>query len=172
MLGSLFKRKEKPRVFLGVLAVAPRTDLKRHLDEKGLFEDANFDTALRQSLTEIFSLAPAQSVSSPLSSDLVLDVVIPKFQSGDAGVVSLEEIGFPIFWRPKVTVASRLYSLTTQKTKATFSVTEKMKWRQYLGRVFSWRGFLGFRPVFDRKDIEYLLYQACGKLLAKMQKAI
>jgi hypothetical protein len=169
--GRIFK-KEKPRVFLGVLAVAPRTDLKRHLDEKGVFEDANLDTALRQSLTEIFSLAPVQSVSSPLATDLVLDVVIPKFQSGDAWDVSLEEIGFPIFWRPKVTVASRLYSLTTQKTKATFSVTEKMKWGQYLSRIVSWRVFFRFRPVFDRKDIEYLLYQACGKLLVKMQKAI
>lgn len=171
MLRRLFK-KEKPRVFLGVLAVAPRADLKRHLDEKGLFEDANLDISLRQSLTEIFSLAPVQSASSPLATDLVLDVVIPQFQSGDAWDVSLGEIGFPIFWRPKVTVASRLYSLTTQKIKATFSVTEKMKWGQYLSRIISWRAFLRFRPVFDRKDIEYLLYQACGKLLVKMQKAI
>ena len=171
MLGQIFK-KEKPRVFLGVLAVAPRTDLKRYLDEKGLFEDANLDTALRQSLTEIFSLSPVQSASSPLATDLVLDVVIPKFQSGDAWDVSLGEIGFPIFWRPKITVASRLYSLTTQKTKATFLVTEQMKWGQYLSRIISWRAFFRFRPVFDRKDIEYLLYQACGKLLVKMQKAI
>lgn len=171
MLGRYFKR-ERPRVFLGVLAVAPRTDLKRHFDEKGLFEDANLDTALRQSLTEIFSLAPVHSVTVPLATDLVLDVVIPHFQSGGAWDVSLGEIGFPIFWRPKITVASRLYSLTTQNTKATFSVTEKMKWGQYLSRIISWRAFFGFRPVFDRKDIEYLLYQACFKLLVKMQKEI
>lgn len=171
MLGRFFK-KEKPRVFLGALAVAPRTDLKRHLDEKGVFEDANLDSVLRQSLTEIFSLAPVQTVTSPLATDLVLDVVIPKFQSGDAWDISLGEISFPIFWRPKVTVASRLYSLTTQKTKATFSATEKMKWGHYLSRIISWRAFFRFRPVFDRKDIEFLLYQACGKLLVKMQKAI
>lgn len=171
MLRRFFK-KEKPRVFLGVLAVAPRTDVKRHLDEKGVFEDADLDSTLRQSLVEIFSLAPVQTVTSPLPTDFVLDVVIPKFQSGDVWDVSLGEIAFPIFWRPKVTVASRLYSLTTQKTKATFSVTEKMKWGHYLGRIISWRAFFRFRPVFDRKDIEFLLYQACDKLLVKMLKVI
>lgn len=171
MLGRYFK-KEKPRVFLGVLAVAPRTDLKRHLDEKGLFEDANLDAALRQSLREIFTFAPANSVTDPLTTDLVLDVVIPKFQSGYAWDVSLGEIGFPIFWRPKVTVASRLYFLTTQKTKAVLSVTEKMKWGKYLSRIISWRAFFRFQPVFDRRDIEYLLYQACSKLLVKMKKAL
>ena len=171
MLERLFK-KEKPRVFLGVLAVAPRTDLKRHFDEWGLFEVANLDGALRSGLTGIFSLAPVQSVESPLAGDLVLDVVIPKFQSGDAWDVSLGEIVFPVFWRPKVMVASRLYYLKTKKTKATFAVTEKMKWSEYFKRILTLRAFFRFQPVFDRKDIEYLLYQACGKLLVKMQKAI
>jgi hypothetical protein len=171
VLGRFFK-KEKPRIFLGVLAVAPRRDLKRHLDEWGMFGNADLDSALRESLTEIFSLAPMQSVDSPLSTDLVLDVVIPEFQSGDAWDVSMGDIGLPIFWRPKVTVASRLYYLKTKKTWATFSVTEKMKWSEYFGRVLTWRSFFRFRPMFDRKDVEYLLYQACGKLLTKMQKAI
>ena len=172
MLRRFFK-KEKPRVFLGVLEVAPRTDIKRYLDEKSIFEDAKLDTALRQSLTEIFSLPPVQSVSSPLPTDFVLDVVIPKYQSGYAwGDVSFGGIGFPIFWRPKVTVESRLYSLTTQRTKAAFSVTEKMKWGLYIDRIISLRAFFSFNPTFDQKDIECLLYQACGKLLVKMQKAI
>jgi len=172
VLGSLFARKEKPRVFLGVLAVAPRTDWKRHFDEVGLLEDASLDTALRDGLTEIFSLPPVPAAPPFRATDLVLDVVIPKYQSGDAWDVSLGHMGFPVFWRPKVTVACRLYSVTTRKTKAIFSVTEKMTWAQYLSRIFTWRAYFRFRPVFDRKDMDYLLYQACGKLLEKMQKAI
>lgn len=171
MLGRLLQ-KEKPRVFLGTLAVTSRTDLKRHLDEYGLFEDANLESALRESIREIFPLPSAQGVESPLATDLVLDVIIPKFQSGDAWDASLGDIAFPIFWRPKITVASRLYYLKTKETKATFAATEKMGWGQYFGRIFTWRAFLRFKPVFDRNDIEHLLYRACEKLLAKMKKSI
>jgi len=170
VFGKILKR-DKPRVFLGTLAVAPRSDIKRHLDQWGMFKDEDLDTSLRQNLQDIFSLPPAESVKDVQNTDLVLDVVVPKFQSGDAWDLSLGEIGIPIMWRPKITISSRLYYLNTDKTKVTFSVTEKMKFRQYLGRLFTWRAVLRFRPVFDSEDMEYLLYQACHKLLLKMQKA-
>lgn len=63
-------------MFIGVLAVAPRTDLKWHLDEKGVFEDANLDTALRQSLTEIFSLPPFRTFLRPWPLTLMASVPI------------------------------------------------------------------------------------------------
>jgi hypothetical protein len=79
---SKILRKERPRVYLGTLAVAPRADIKRHFDQWGVFKTEDLDTNLRQSLKEIFSLPLATEVSEPKSSDLVLDVVIPEFQSG------------------------------------------------------------------------------------------
>ena len=170
MFSKLLKR-EKPRVFLGVLAVAPRSDIKRHLDQWGMFKNEDLDSSLRQNLKEIFSLPSAQSVEDPKKTDLVLDVVVPKFQSGDAWDLSLGEIGIPLMWRPKITISSRLYYLNTEKTKETFSVTEKMKFSHYVGRLFTLRGIFRFRPVFDSRDMEYLLYLACHKLLLKMQKA-
>jgi uncharacterized membrane protein len=170
VLNKLLK-KEKPRVFLGTLAVAPRADIKRHLDQWGMFNNEDLDSSLRQNLKEIFSLPSANEVSEPKGNDLVLDVVVPKFQSGDAWDLSLGDFGIPLMWRPEVTVNSRLYYLKSEKTKATFSVTEKMKLGQYVNRLFTWRAFFRFRPVFGSKDMEYLLYQACHKLLLKMQKA-
>ncbi len=86
--------------------------------------------------------------------------------------VDLGDIGFPLFWRPKIEIRSRLYNLKTDKTKMTFSITEKMGWEKYFGRVFSVRGVLRFRPMFDRHDMEHLLYQGCLKLLVKMQNKI
>jgi hypothetical protein len=166
-----FLKREKPRVFLGDLAVAQRTDLKRHLEQEGILENENLDDALRRSLVEIFSLPSSQHVESPLPTDLVLDVQIPRFQSGEMLDVGLGDAELTIFWRPKITVTSRLYSLTTKETKATFSVTEKMKWRQFLRRLFTWRGLFRFQP-FVRADMERLLCQACVKLLADMQRAI
>jgi len=169
---SKFLKREKPRVYLGVLAVAPRSDIKRHLDQWGMFKNEDLDSNLRQSLKEIFSLPSAQNVDEPRHTDLVLDVVVPEFQSGDAWDLSLGDIGVPLMWRPKITISSRLYFLNTEKTKETFSVTEKMKFGQYIGRLFTWRAMLRFRPVFDSKDLEYLLYLACQRLIIKMQKAI
>lgn len=171
MLGRYFK-KEKPRVFLGVLAVAPRSRFEQYFDGASLYGEADVDFVLRRSLTEIFALAPVDSVETHLITDLVLDVVIPTFQSGEFSYGSFDGMGLPIFWRPKVTVASRLYLLTTKKTIATFSITEKMSWGQYLARIFSWRAIFSFRSTFDNKDSEYLLYQACIKLLVKMKKVI
>ncbi|MCG7948710.1 MAG: hypothetical protein N0C84_20430 [Candidatus Thiodiazotropha taylori] len=170
----MFKKilnREKPRVYLGALAVAPRADIKRHVDQWGMFQNEDLDTGLRQNLKEIFSLPSAKEVAAPKSNDLVLDVVIPKFQSGDAWDLTIGDLGIPLMWRPKVTVSSRLYYLKSEKTKATFSVTEKMKLGHYIGRLFTWRAIFRFRPIFDSKDMEYLLYQACYKLLQKMQKA-
>jgi hypothetical protein len=166
-----FLRREKPRVFLGVLAVAQRADLKRHLEQEGILENESLDDALRRSLIEIFSLPPAQYVESPLPTDLVLDVLIPQFQSGEILDVGFGDAELTLFWRPKITVTSRVYSLKTKETKATFSVTERMKWTQCFGRLFTWRGFFRFQP-FVRADMERLLCQACVKLLANVQKAI
>ena len=170
MLGRLFRRK-KPRVFLGTIAVSARTDLKRHLEQDAAFEGAPLQGELHRSLTQIFSLPPAQSVADPLPTDLVVDVWISKFQLGEMLDVDLVDAGVTLFWRPKVSVSSRLYSLTTRKTKATFLVTEKMKWLQFFGRMFSWRGFFQGQP-FLPADMEYLLCQACARLLAKMQKVV
>lgn len=164
-------RKRKPRVFLGAIGVADRTDLKRHLEQEGVAEGEPLDSTLRLALTEIFSLPPADSVADPLSTDLVLDVWIPKYQFGEVMDVGLGDGGIILLWRPKVTVSSRLSSLVTKRTKVVISVTEKMKWNQFLSRIFSWRGFFGSRP-FQRQDMEQLLYQACVTLLRKMRKAL
>ena len=166
-----FLRRNKPRVFLGTLAVVPRTDFKK-IDEWGLLENANLDIELKASLVDIFSLPLASQATDPKSTDLVLDVIISNYQSGDAWSVDLGEMGFPIFWRPKVEVRSRLYYLKTNKIKHVFSAKYKMKWSSFISRLFTWRSFFRFKPLFDKTDMELLVYQACDNLLIKMRKKI
>lgn len=171
MFRKVFKR-QKPRVYLGVVAAVPRADIKRHLENSNLFQREDLDKNIRQNLQEIFSLPPKEDVISPENSDLVLDVIVTKFQLGNATFLDLGELSFPLIWRPKVTVCSRLYRLESEETKAIFSVTEKMNAGEFLRRILSWRRLLSFRSDFDSKDMELLLYRACHKLLLKMQKAI
>ena len=135
-----------------------------------MFRNESFDDALRAALEGIFTLPPASEVTAPNSTDLGLDVLIPSFQSGDYWGLSLGDIGVPIFWRPKVTVVCRLYYLKSQKTKRTFSVTQKMPWGEFVSRQLTWRAIIRFRPTFDTEDMKRLLYAACHSLLNKLRK--
>ena len=160
-----------PRVFLGTLAIVPRTDLKK-VDEWGMFHSEDLGSQLRNSLSEIFTLPLAKDVREPKSTDLALDVIIPSYQAGSALSVDLGDIGFPLFWRPKLEVRARLYGLQSKKTTRVFAVTEKLGWSSYISRLFTWHAIFRFRPMFDKADMEYLLYQACGKLLQEIKNAI
>lgn len=171
MLPGRFLKRQKPRIYLGSLAVAPRADLKRYLDQLGVFQREDLDTALRKELKEIFSLLPVEVAPEPKGSDLVLDVMVEKFQSGDAWSFDFGGFGIPLLWRPKITVSARLYWLKSEKNKATFSRTEKLALSRYFGRLLTWRGLLRFRPLFGAEDIKLLLHQACYGLLRKVKKS-
>jgi hypothetical protein len=167
MFRKIFKR-EKPRVYLGALAIAPRTDIKRHFE----FDTKDVENGIRQSLKEIFALPSAQHVKEPSSTDLGLDVIVTKFQSGICEQILLGDFWLPLFWRPSVTVSSRLYLLKSERTKATLTVTERMTWRSYIRHLFTWRSIFRFGPPCHKNDMDILLYQACQKILVKMSKSI
>jgi len=133
----------------------------------------DFDESLRKSLEEIFTFPLAIDVKDAKSSDLVIDVVVPDFQGGE---FALDELALSIplaaMWRPKVTIASRIYYLKSQKTKKKFLVTQKMSIGEYLDRALSWRGFFRFKPLFDSKDLDYLTSLACFELLQRVRRTI
>jgi hypothetical protein len=84
-----FRRREKPRVFLGMIVIVPRTGIKPHFDQFGVFGNEELETSLRAALHEIFSLPPASEALAPLPTDLGLDVFIPSFQAGGFGISHL-----------------------------------------------------------------------------------
>ncbi|WP_370977852.1 hypothetical protein [Agaribacterium sp. ZY112] len=171
MLKRFFKKK-KFSLYLGSLAVAPRSDFRRHFDEWSAFGKEDLDSSLRAQLIEIFELPLASTISQPTDTDLALDVVVPEFQSGDILDVALGDMGFPLAWRPKVDVAARIYKLDTGKTIHTASVTAKLGWKQYFSRLFTWRAFIRLKPMFDSSDLNLLLQRACLELLSKLRKAV
>lgn len=175
MFETLFKRK-KLSIYLGTLAVVPRSDMKRYFDQCPWHHSADndLDKGMRLSLKEIFVLPSAQEVKEPTNQDLGLDVIVSKFQTGEMLVFTLEDFFIPLFWKPSVAISARLYYLNSDITKATFTVIEKMGWRSYIGRLFTWRAMIRtpYRSLFDKKDMDVLLYLACHKLLVKIKKSI
>lgn len=169
MLKRLF-RKEKPKLYLGCIAVMPRSDIKLHIDEWGIDGREDLDSTIRESLAEIFDLPPASEAITPGKNDLGLDIVVPKFQSGDLLDVTLGEFGFFLAWRPKIEIGARLFNLKSGKTTHTTTVVVKLSWKEYLSRLFTWRALLPLKPMFDSTDINNLLHRACLELLSKLKK--
>lgn len=161
-------RRPKSRVFLGTLAVLPRTDWKRYLEWSSKRDEV--DQTLRQTLIEIFALPLAEQVEDPLDSDLCLDVAVPSFQTGAGGIVHASEVIVPFLWRPKVTVVGRLRYLKSGQTKKLCKVTEKLPWREFFSfDLSSW--FWG-RSRGRPERMQKLLYLACIALLERLRKFV
>lgn len=168
MLKNIFKR-EKSRIYLGALVVVPRAGIKKNFDSWSLTGAVEPDVHLKETLNEIFCLPPSSSISDPLESDLIIDVLISDFQLGAA---LFSEVIIPIFWRPKITLVSRLYYFKSGKTKKTISVTEKMPWGQFIRRMLTMQGIIQLRSPFNNSDIETLLYIASGKIMTKVKNSV
>ena len=158
-------------MFLGALAVASRTDIKRYIDEQMTYRREALEDVLRKDLVEIFDLPPASTVESPLKTDLGLDVVITKYQLGDAWIVSMPALEIPIFWRPKIEIRARLFLLRSEMTFKIFTITESLPWKSYLSRVCSYRTITRIRPIFDIDDLRILLNRSSTRLLERLIRA-
>jgi hypothetical protein len=163
-------KREPPRVFVGGLSIASG-NLIRHLESMGGTQPPALDRALLMNLAELLPLPKAESVDTPLETDLVLDVALQRYRSGSATDFSLGAIGVPMYWRPRVRLAARLYHLRSKHPKATFQVTQRMPWSMYLSRVLSWRVLAGLEHPARRDDLEQLLRQATDKLVTQVQGA-
>lgn len=168
MLAKLFK-KTPPRIFLGNVAVVPRTDLKRYFDCYFNWDVPSAESFFTTKIRETLPLEPAQASNDPRKNDLALDIMVTKFQLGYADFLRLGYFDLPLIWRSKITVTGRLYYLGSEKTKAAFSVNETLNWFDFIKYIFSFRLFF---PKSDTQVIEYLLYKACVKLLLKMKRTL
>lgn len=167
-----FWKREPARLFLGSVSDATG-NVVRHLE--GLMGTSHpvVDQALLMELAELIAVPKADSVDAPLlATDMAFDVAVQSYRSGSVADLSLGPIGFPMYWRPRVGLAARLYHLQSQKTKATFHVNQRMPWSVYLSRVLSWRVLFGFERPARPGDLELLLRQATERLVMKLRGAV
>ena len=73
-----FLKKHKPRVFLGKLSVAPRTDIKQHLEDWSWQPQENLGIHLQSSLENIFTLPMASDAKNITKQDIAVDVIVQK----------------------------------------------------------------------------------------------
>jgi hypothetical protein len=172
---TMFKtllRKEKPNVYLGDLVIAPHAEILKKTEQWDRIEKCDLDGQLHQSLVDLFSLPSVEEVESPGNNDLALDVLVPELNTKQALELDIGELTIPLISRPKVSVSTHIYNLKTGETKASFVITKKMSWFRYIERVFSVRTLFNLQPIFDKEDMEILLYQGCLKILFKINKQL
>ncbi|MFT2092018.1 hypothetical protein [Paraglaciecola sp. 2405UD69-4] len=170
MLLDWFK-PEKPNVYLGSLAVVNDSKISK-VESFFSMTGNSLQGHMRKELQEIFCLHSASSIAEPKKSDMGLDVVIVTLHGGDAFTVGYGTVEVPIFWRPKIKLVSRLYKLQENKTIQTFSVSQSVSWREFIGNLFSFSHIWGFGSLYNNKDMEVLLYKACIELVDKMRKSL
>lgn len=169
----VFQRLLKPeprRLFLGTLSVASGS-LVRNLEGLVGTPSPTLDRALLAELSDLLALPKADTVDSPSASDIGVDVALQSYWSGSATDFSLGAVGLPLYWRPKVRLAAKLYGLQSKQLRDAFHVTRRMPWSIYLLRVLSWRVLLGLEHPARRSDLEFLLRQATESLLVRLRKS-
>jgi hypothetical protein len=164
-------RRKAPRVFAGTLRVVSGRNLVRQLESLSSTVPSDMDHALLDDLQAVITLPSVSMAGSPQPSDLAFDVVLQSYRLGSSTDLSLGTVGIPLYWRPRVRVAARLYQLHSNKTKKTFALTQCMSWAQYFQRILCWKVFSGLEPLARRSDMEILLRQAGARPLARLERA-
>ena len=168
MLSSFFT-KEQPNLYSGILAVAPN-DRITNIESFFSFGLSNLDDSIGKQLDQIFRFEKISEITEPNARDLVLDVIVVCSRRGDVLSCSFDDFGFPLLWRPKIKLVSRIYNARSKKTLKVFRVSQSVTWREYFARLLSFRGIFRFGPLYSGEDMEYILGKASINLLEKVKK--
>jgi hypothetical protein len=160
-----------PRLFVGKLSVAGKGSLVRQLESLSSAVPSNMDRALLGDLGDVLALPSVDTAGSLQPSDLAFDVVLQGYRFGSTGDLSLGSGGIPLYWRPQVRLAARLYHPVSNKTKKTITLDRSMSWGEYFRRVLSWRVLAGLEPPAGRGDMQHLLQQAGKELVTRLERA-
>jgi hypothetical protein len=168
---SKFLIKDKPTLYIGEISVVPRKDLRRHIDQLGFFKRENIESGIQQSLLNLFSFPSIEERNTYNKKDMALDVIVSKHQLGEC-LIPDGDIFIPIFWRPQVQIISRIYNISSGETQTFITITEKMKWCDFIKKLFAYQFSFKMNPAFNQKDMDILLYRGCLKILKKIKKQI
>ena len=171
-MSGLFKRmkdripKRPIPVFLGDIAVAPRSGIKRYF-EVGWTEEQT-DEALRSWIAELLEM-PIYRNGELTNKVYVLDIFVTHYQCGtDVGIWSNPML--PIFWRPSVTIAAKL-RMADRNVLGTCRVTKSMSWWQTIRNIVNPTKWFILRSVASENDMKTVLAQGLVQVLDALRKA-
>jgi hypothetical protein len=154
-------------LYLGAVAVVPRSDLMRQFELP--MADGPADEALRTHIESVVSLPKANGSKE---SGHALDILISKHHGGRGFEGTAGDFWLPFLWRPTVEVSARLYALKGRKTLATVTAQKRMAWGEFFGRLLSIKHLLSFSSPFTRHDMINLLDEALFETLTQIKEKV
>ena len=160
---------EPARIFLrDMKANTGSPPLTQRLESLVSSQRSAYERALLADLPDVLALPSLEAAGSAQDTDVVLDVILQGYRVGSATDVSLGPIGWPLWWRPQLSLAARLHRRIDDQLISSFEVTEAMPWQVYALRALSWRVLLGQEPLARRRELDVLLRRAGNRLLQQL----
>ena len=169
-LKQIFGRKPKHRLYLGACKVLPSEKLAETWELRPIFGPS--DTELERKFGEwldLPSLEPNQVVDE---NDLVADVYLKEYRSGQDLSGDIGGIPLLFFWRPRAEVAAIISSAQTSKIVAKESATYKLPWGMFIRLALTPRAlFLGVAAAGSQQT-DFLIGNALISLFSKLREQI
>lgn len=163
------RRPKIERLFLGSVGIVPRSEFAS-IEQLGLAPSIDPEPTLEKEIREIFALRPLAEADDPGTNDYGIDVLVASFRTGAALGAHLASLTVPVFWRPRVELKARVFSLSSGKTVATAAATSRMGYRAFARRLLKPAAILSLRPAVSAEDLVQLTREASFALLAQVKR--
>ncbi|UTW44504.1 hypothetical protein KFE80_08860 [bacterium SCSIO 12696] len=147
--------RQKPDVYLGDLAVVPRSAFIKFL-ELNYNAKENTDEHLRELILSYISLPSLDAEKEAPDNAIRFDVLVANYTYGSP-VALFSNPPLPVIWRPKIRVCFRLVQIRDSHVLAKFESKQYMRWREFLSKIFTLRYIFGFSPAISSEDLQRLL---------------
>lgn len=158
MFQKLFGKKEPVRLYRGAVVVASNGESNPHPFG---FWTTDYDAYLKEKLSSLLSLPEFDKNQTSSENAYCMDLMILDYQLGGVNHVDLWVYDFLLFWRPKISIAIRVYRVKDDRTRYSETLRLAMPWREYFKNLVLIRNNL-----LNEKGVERMLYQGCLKLLS------
>ncbi len=168
---KLFRQATPPRLFLGEVAVVPKSNFDRILDEisRNPFSSQS-DMDLRACINKWLEI-PQLYGTAEIENAIIVDIYVCAYRNGHGLWGSIGDLPISIFWRPCVEIRARTSHATSRNVISTFSKRTKMPWRMFLNRLFSVRSLLLGRGVASDAEMQAILGETLLNLMKDIRSA-
>ena len=162
----------KPRVYLNSIRVESREEPEL-LDQFYSEDCAAIRDRIRARLDELISLPHVSTITDTKTSDLVLDVLVPGFETG----IWVFDMRYRLFqfdpgWRPRLELRARLCRVVSGETIGETSVTATLSREVHAMRARSLRSLLAWRTKYRPRDLDSLVAEGCLQALDRLRQSI
>lgn len=169
MIFEKLRRRKIGALYLGTVSIAPKSTLNM-LEQYRVLSKFDPVEIIEQEVRGIFQLPPITEAKDPRKSDIGIDVLVSDFRLGNLYGVNLSSLAFPLFWRPRIEMRARLFSLSNMETVSEFSAIAIMPLSVFARRALHPAVLLRIRPKATQNDLIRLTQEASIAVLEKIQK--